>query len=70
MPGTEDERHVKYGVSLAFKVDDVNAVTQVMRTKKAHILATPREGDFGTFAEITDPDGHIIILINKDDTKM
>ena len=64
IPGTEDERPLKYGAALAFNVRDVNAAWQEMQNKGAHILAVPRKAAFGKYTEITDPDGHIIMLIS------
>ena len=65
VPGTEDERPVKHGVAIGFEVDDVETSWREIQEKGAHVLAVPRNGDVGKYAEITDPDGHIIMLLSS-----
>jgi predicted enzyme related to lactoylglutathione lyase len=64
-PDTEDERHVKYGISLCFHVADVDAITRELESLGAHLLVAPREDELGRYAEIADPDGYIIMLLGK-----
>ncbi len=59
----KDERPVKYGITLAFDIDDVDTTILQLKAKGAHILVEPRTKDFGRFAEIVDPDGYIIMLV-------
>jgi len=64
-PGTEDERKVKHGVYIGFDVADVDQAIQQLEKKGAHVLVDPRNEEFGRYAEIADPDGHIIMLVSE-----
>lgn len=61
-PELADERHVKHGAILGFSVRDVDKKVVDLEQQGAHILVRPRDGQMGRYAEIADPDGHIIML--------
>ncbi len=63
LPDTEDERHVKYGITLCFLVSDVNAAVRELESLGAHVLVSPRDEEHGRVAEIADPDGYILMLM-------
>jgi predicted enzyme related to lactoylglutathione lyase len=63
--GTEDERPVKHGVFLGFKVFDVDKTVNRLEKEGAHILVDPQDDEFGRYAEIVDPDGYIIIITSE-----
>ena len=59
-----DERNVKHGIVFGFLCLDVDKKVKELEEKGAHILLWPRDETFGRYAEIADPDGHIIMLTN------
>ena len=63
LPDTEDERHVKHGISLCFLVGDVNTAVPELESMGAHVLLSPCDAERGRVAEIADPDGYIIMLM-------
>lgn len=65
-PELADERHVKHGVIFGFSVRDVDQKVAELEKQGAHILVRPRSGTLGRYAEIADPDGHIIMLTTAD----
>jgi len=65
IPGTEDERHVKHGLVMAFEVPDVDVAIKDLKLKGVPILVEPLDEDFGRYAEIADPDGYIIMLVTS-----
>jgi len=66
-PGTEDERPIKYGISMAFTVPDVDASLAELENKGAHVLVVPKDEEFGRYAKIVDPDGYIIMILSRRD---
>ena len=64
IPDTKDERPVKYGVSMGFHVQDVDATIDDLEEKGAHILVMPQDDDFGRYAKIVDPEGYIIMFFS------
>jgi lactoylglutathione lyase len=64
-PDLADERHVKYGFALGFKVKSLEAAVADLKGKDAHFLMTPRDTSFGRYVEIVDPDGHIIMVVQS-----
>jgi predicted enzyme related to lactoylglutathione lyase len=62
-PELADERQVKHGFAFGFYVDDVDGVMKQLIAKGASIHIRPEDRDYGRYAEIVDPDGYIIAVL-------
>uniref|UniRef100_A0A832MKP4 VOC domain-containing protein n=1 Tax=Eiseniibacteriota bacterium TaxID=2212470 RepID=A0A832MKP4_UNCEI len=62
-PADQDHpRHAEQPVAWTFETDDVTAWAEAIRGRGLHFLTAPITEDFGTYAELNDPDGRIVVL--------
>lgn len=55
-------RHAEPPVAWTFETDDVTAWADAIRGRRLRFLSAPITEDFGTYAELADPDGNIVVL--------
>lgn len=55
-------RHTTTDVAWCFDVADVPAEADRLRARGVALASAPVEEDFGLYAEVMDPDGHVIVL--------
>lgn len=61
---TEDGHppHGDQSVAIAFRTDDLMEWAEELRARNVRFVVSPVEEAFGLYAEVRDPDGHIVLL--------
>ncbi len=54
--------HTHQSVALAFDVDDLDVWSREVEDRGVRLTSEPGDGDLGVYAEITDPDGNLIVF--------
>jgi predicted enzyme related to lactoylglutathione lyase len=58
----EHPRHAEVPLAWTFETDDLTAWADAIRRRGLHFMTAPITEDFGTYAELGDPDGLIAVL--------
>ena len=59
---TDQLRHHAQRVVVGFEVPDLDALARDLSTRKLRFSGGPVEQRFGSFAEVTDPDGYVVLF--------